>query len=58
MLTNGMTQHTGPDEGELYLYEFIAEYGDYIWVQPVNGLYVDEGPLTFKKDDLFEVQTG
>lgn len=57
IVTNGTYLHNqnAPEKTTLRRFVVIAEHEGWAWVKPINGLHQKEGPLTFQKQHLKEV---
>lgn len=52
IVTNGNTFKHGK-ETMFYLFEIQGETVNEFWVKPLNGKFIEDGNLTFKKKFLF-----
>ena len=57
IVTNGTFINRGNDKTpEPRKFKVLAQHGMWVWVVPINGLYENEGPLTFNKQNLTEIK--
>ena len=60
VVTNGTLIRTEVKPGQftevLRRFNVLAEHGDFIWVMPLNGKHITEGPITFRRSNIQEVK--